>query len=77
MVECAYFVNKLLSELSRDLFNTLQICHRHNEVVHEEMPQFTVKIQKIGTLEIITIIVLQLEQLDFTVQHCVQKMQTE
>ena len=32
----------------------------------------TVKILKIGTPEIITIIVLQLEQLDFTVQYCVQ-----
>ena len=39
--------------------------------------QYTVKILKIGTPEIITIIVLQLEQLDFTVQYCVQKMQTE
>ena len=37
----------------------------------------TIKILKIGTPEIITIIVLQLEQLDFTVQYCVQKMQTE
>ena len=37
----------------------------------------TVKIVKIGTPKIITIIVLQLEQLDFTVQYCVQKMQTE
>ena len=37
----------------------------------------TVKILKIGKPEIITIIVLQLEQLDFTVQYCVQKMQTE
>ena len=37
----------------------------------------TVKILKIGTPEIITIIVLQLEQLDFTVQYCVQKMQAE
>ena len=37
----------------------------------------TVKILKIGTLEIITIIVSQLERLDFTVQYCVQKMQTE
>ena len=37
----------------------------------------TVKILKIGTPEIITIIVLQLEQLGFTVQYCVQKMQTE
>ena len=39
--------------------------------------EVTVKILKIGTPEIITIIVLQLEQLDFTVQYCVQKMQTE
>ena len=31
----------------------------------------TVKILKIGTPEIITIIVQQLEQLDFTVQYCV------
>ena len=37
----------------------------------------TVKILKIGTPEIITIIVLLLEQLDFTVQYCVQKMETE
>ena len=37
----------------------------------------TVKILKIGTPEIITITVIQLEQLDFTVQYCVQKMQTE
>ena len=39
--------------------------------------QLTVKILKIGTPEIITIIVLQCEQLDLTVQHGVQKMQTE
>ena len=39
--------------------------------------QHTVKILKIGTPEIITIIVLHLEQLDFTVQYCVQKLQTE
>ena len=37
----------------------------------------TVKILKIGAPEKITLIVLQLEQLDFTVQYCVQKMQTE
>ena len=37
----------------------------------------TVKILKIGTPEIITIIVPQLEQMNFTVQYCVQKMQTE
>ena len=42
-----------------------------------EVKQYTVKILKIGTPEIITIIVLHLEQLDFTVQYCVQKMQTE
>ena len=42
-----------------------------------EMSNYTVKILKIGTPEIITIIVLQLEQLDFTVQYCVQKMQTD
>ena len=37
----------------------------------------TVKILKIGTPEIITIIVPQLEQMDFTVQYGVEKMQTE
>ena len=37
----------------------------------------TVKILKIGTPKIITVMVLQMEQLDFTVQYCVQKMQTE
>ena len=44
---------------------------------HGTWSSTTVKILKIGTPEIITIIVLQLEQLDFTVQYCVQKMQTE
>ena len=39
--------------------------------------ELTIKILKIGTPEIITIIVVQLEQLDFTLQYCVQKMQTE
>ena len=42
-----------------------------------ESQVYTVKILKTGTPEIITKIVLQLEQLDFTVQYCVQKMQTE
>ena len=37
----------------------------------------TVKILKIVTPQIITVIVIQMEQLDFTVQYCVQKMQTE
>ena len=45
--------------------------------IHLKPTLHTVKILKIGTPEIITIIVLQLEQLDFTVQYCVQKMQTE
>ena len=57
----------------------------HLQIVNWKMVQYlelqirggTVKILKIGTSEIITIIVLQLEQLDFTVQYCVQKMQTE
>ena len=40
-------------------------------------PKNTVKILKFGTPEIITVIVLQLEQWDFTVQYCVQKMQAE
>ena len=43
-----------------------------------KMVLYTVKILKLGTPKIITIIiVLQLEQLDFTVQYCFQKMQTE
>ena len=49
---------------------------KHSEVLWKGK-QNTVKILKIGTPEIITIIVLQLEQLDFTVQYCVQKMQTK
>ena len=49
-------------------FFVLDLCY---------VPTVTVKILKIGTPEIITIIVLHLEQLDFTVQYCVQKMQTE
>ena len=37
----------------------------------------TIKILKIGTPKIITIIVLQMEHLDFTVQYCIQKMLSE
>ena len=51
------------------------------KVVHEQTDSvkkmFTVNILKIGTPKINAIIVLQMEQLDFTVQFCVQKMQTE
>ena len=46
-------------------------------VFHMLCPRYTVNILKIGTPEIITVIVLQLERLDFTVQYCVQNMQTE
>ena len=59
---------KLKCRLLQFLFGNLRIICYSN---------ITVKILKIGTPEIITIIVLQLEQLDFTVQYCVQKMQTE
>ena len=59
------FSNASRSDFCCFLYQKGQTCH------------FTVKILKIGTPEIITIIVLQLEQLDFTVQYCVQKMQTE
>ena len=55
-------------------------CRRHltyQTLLSRSESICTVKILKIGTPEIITIIVLQLEQLDFTVQYCVQKMQTE
>ena len=31
------FFDKLLFEFSLDLFNTLQICYRHIEDVHEEV----------------------------------------
>ena len=55
----------------RDLGKHPPACQIHRHRLH------TVKILKIGTPKIITIIVLQMEQLDFTVQYCVQKMQTE
>ena len=41
------------------------------EKANKTISVYTVKILKIGTPVIITIIVLQLEQLDFTVQYCV------
>ena len=56
------------------LYCVLRCRANVNVILYETI---TVKILKIGTPEIITIIVLQLEQLDFTVQYCVQKMQTE
>ena len=50
---------------------------RYRYAKYKDFCKVTLKSLKIGTPEIITIIVLQLEQLDFTVQYCVQKMQTE
>ena len=37
MTDSTYFVKSLLLELSLNLFNTLQICYRHIEDVHEEV----------------------------------------
>ena len=59
------------------MFKNLQISLANKMHIQVVFYKITVKILKIGTPEIITIIVLQLEQLDFTVQYCVQKMQTE
>ena len=47
------------------------------KIKSDSQVRITVKILKIETPEIITIIVPQLEQMNFTVQYCVQKMQTE
>ena len=63
--------------MQKTMGNHLGILRDHSMTHHEYLGVVTVKILKIGTHEIITIIVLQLEQLDFTVQYCVQKMQTE
>ena len=58
---------------SQKLFPFVKMTENHRCIpIH-----LTVKTLKIGTPEIITIIVLQLEQLDFTVQYYDQKMQTE
>ena len=67
-------ISAVLPELHKveDLFSPIYKSFTNNLILC-----YTVKILKIGTPEIITIIVLQLEQLDFTVQYCVQKMQTE
>ena len=68
-------------EYSR-IFDRQKVIDSHIEIKRRFCNHYlnfmnTVKILKIGTPEIITIIILQLEQLDFTVQYCVQKMQTE
>ena len=59
------------------MFDSCIMDVKYSALHHSTDDLHTVKILKIGTPEIITIIVLQLEQLDFTVQYCVQKMQTE
>ena len=70
---CEIFTFHLFGQRVYDSYRiSVNIC---NETLF--LYDYTVKILKIGTPEIITLIVLQLEQLDFTVQYCVQKMQTE
>ena len=63
----------MISDMAENVAKTGPGTKRHTT----DFKTLTVKILKIGTPEIITIIGLQLEQLDFTVQYCVQKMQTE
>ena len=70
MRQYVIFVNR--ENLTLQILSVLQKSWKDRETL-----QVTVKILKIGTPEIFTIIVLQLEQLDFTVRYCVQKMQTE
>ena len=73
VVECMKAMEVVLDESCSDLdYTAVKIC-----IGRGQDESGTVKILKIGTPEIITIIVLHLEQLDFTVQYCVQKMQTK
>ena len=53
------------------------ILKGYSEILFLWFGLYTVKILKIGTPKTMTIIVLQMEQLDFTVQYCVKKMQAE
>ena len=75
----AFYISKHLKFHLR-ILNNLHLSSKKDCLLSESGTEFylkcTVKILKIGTPEIITIIVLQLEQLDFTVQYCVQKMPT-
>ena len=70
-------------QLGLNFLNSIDLTDRPQSTAHfftdcqSAITAATVKILKIGTPEIITIIVVQLEQFDFTVQYCVQKMQTE
>ena len=65
-----------ISLSSADVFKGLNYIKMIPHII-SILNRITVKILKTGTPEIITIIVVQLEQLDFTLQYCVQKMQTE
>ena len=74
----------ILGHWTRTIFGLTNLLFKYNLYIHINDTantgfdsKHTVKILKIGTPKIITIIVLQLKQLDFTVQYCVQKMQTE
>ena len=64
-------------EIRKNIFGLFSTPLLSGALILSAKSGFTVKILKIGTPEIITIIVLQLEQLDFTVQYCVQKMQRQ
>ena len=74
----SHVMRKVLISINEHSHQSLQLCSltRPPSSVFSETI-LTVKTLKIGTPEIITIFVLQLEQLDFTVQYRVQKMQTE
>ena len=67
----------LVGSLCRVLNHCHCIAQAHTNLENYSIIIITVKILKIGTPEIITIIVLQLEQLGFTLEYCVEKMQTE
>ena len=69
-----FYINRVIPDKKKKKRNAFSRVFLFSEV---DAISFTVKILKIGTPEIITIIVLQLERLDFTVQYCAQKMQTE
>ena len=71
------YMETLSGEATRPFLARLCKCKGELVLCPSNISLSTVKILKIGTHEIITIIVLHLERLDFTVQYCVQKMQTE
>ena len=74
---CVFSINRLFEANSNEYTQHTIINIKRKIFQNYSKYNNTVKILKIGTPEIITMIVLQLEQLDFTVQYCVQKIQTE